>query len=346
MKTPIIAAAKNQASTNVALIKPAINLNRELTELPEPDFHIAVVIPAYRVEGFITEVIGQVPPLVRTIIAVDDNSPDGTGKLLDQMARSDRRLIVIHHDANRGVGGATKSGYLEALQRGADIVVKLDGDGQMKTEYIENLVAPIMAGQAEYAKGNRFQDWSYLQTMPLGRKIGNLGLSFLIKLASGYWNVFDPTNGFTAVSAKTLQQLNFERLEDRFLFESSMLVELYRLIVRIKQVPMAAVYNGETSSLSIWRSLIEFPLFLIPAMIRRFVHRYIWQDFTAVSVFVIIGVLSTLFGVTFGSYHWIRSLVTLQTATAGTVMLSAVPVILGFQLLLQAIVLDIENVPK
>src|SRR6266542_4407588 len=170
MKTPIIAAAKNQASTNVALINPAINLNRELTELPEPDFHIAVVIPAYRVEGFITEVIGQVPRLVRTIIAVDDNSPDGTGKLLDQMARSERRLIVIHHDANRGVGGATKSGYLEALQRGADIVVKLDGDGQMKTEYIENLVAPIMAGQAEYAKGNRFQDWSYLQTMPLGRK--------------------------------------------------------------------------------------------------------------------------------------------------------------------------------
>jgi dolichol-phosphate mannosyltransferase len=277
---------------------------------------------------------------------VDDHSPDGTGKLLDQLARTDQRLIVIHHETNQGVGAATKSGYLEALRRGADVVVKADGDGQMKPEYIESLVAPIVARQAEYAKGNRFQDWSYLRTMPLGRKIGNLGLSFLIKLASGYWNVFDPTNGFTAVSAKTVRQLNFERLEDRFLFESSMLVELYRLLVRIKQVPMAAVYNGETSSLSIWSSLVEFPLFLIPAMVRRFVHRYIWQDFTAVSVFVIVGLLSILFGVTFGGYHWIKSFQMIHPATAGQVMLSAVPIILGFQLLLQAIVLDIENVPK
>ena len=199
----------------------------------------------------------------------------------------------------------------------------------MKPEYIENLVVPIRNGQAEYTKGNRFQDWSYLQSMPLGRKIGNLGLSFLIKLTSGYWNVFDPTNGFTAVSAKTLRQLNFDRLEERYLFETSMLFELYRLVVRIKQVPMPAVYNGEASSLSIWRSLVEFPIYLSPALIRRFVHRYIWQDFTAVSLFVIIGLLSILFGVTFGGYHWIRGVQTMQPATAGTVMLSAVPVILG-----------------
>ena len=224
--------------------------------------------------------------------------------------------------------------------------MKLDGDWQMKAEYIESLVAPILSGQVEYVKGNRFQDWSYLQTMPLGRKIGNLGLSFLIKLASGYWNLFDPTNGFTAVSAKTLRRLNFERLEDRFLFESSVLVELYNLIVPVKQVAMPAVYNGETSSLSIWKSLIEFPLYLLAALTRRFVHRYIWQDFTAVSVFIIVGLLSILFGVTFGAYHWIMSFQTMQPATAGTVMLSGMPIILGFQLLLEAIVLDIQNVPK
>ena len=177
---------------------------------------MAVVIPAYRVEDHIVEVIAQVPHLVRTIIAVDDESPDGTGQLLDQLAQRDRRLVVIHHETNRGVGGATKSGYIEALRRSADVVVKLDGDGQMEPEYIESLVDQILTGQAEYVKGNRFQDWSYLQTMPLARKIGNLGLSFLIKLASGYWNVFDPTNGFTAVAAKTLGQLNFAHLEDRY----------------------------------------------------------------------------------------------------------------------------------
>jgi glycosyltransferase involved in cell wall biosynthesis len=342
----IISAAKAQVSTKLGPIKPTITSNRELTELPEQSVHVAAVIPAYRVEEHVAEVIACLPPLVRTIIAVDDKSPDGTGRLLDHLARTDPRLIVIHHEKNLGVGGATKSGYREALRRGADVVVKLDGDGQMKPDYIESLVVLIVAGETDYAKGNRFQDWSYLRSMPLVRKMGNLGLSFLIKLASGYWNIFDPSNGFTAVSAATLRQLDFERLEDRFLFESSILVELYRISARIKQVPMPAIYDRETSSLSVWRSFIEFPLYLLPALIRRFVHRYIWQDFTAVSVFVIIGFLSILFGVVFGGYHWIRSLETMQPATAGTVMISALPIVLGFQLLLQALVLDIQNVPK
>jgi glycosyltransferase involved in cell wall biosynthesis len=341
---PVLASQpKSAASPAGRKIGPA---RGDTVGVPDPSYHIAVVIPAYRVENHVAEIIGRVPSSVTTIIAVDDKSPDGTAVLLDELARANPRLIVLHHDVNGGVGAATKSGYTEALRRGADIIVKLDGDGQMPPEYVDSLVAPIAAGEAEYTKGNRFQDWSYLQSMPLGRKIGNLGLSFLIKLASGYWNVFDPTNGFTAVSAKALRQLNFARLENRYLFESSMLVELYRFVVPIKQVPMPAVYQGEISSLSVWKSLLEFPLYLIPATAKRFVNRYIWQDFTAVSVFVIVGLLSILFGVVFGGYHWIRSLETMQPATAGTVMLSAVPVILGFQLLLQAIVLDIQNVPK
>lgn len=313
---------------------------------PKSSSYIAVVIPAFRVGQYIAGVIRKVPSFVQTIVAVDDHSSDDTRQVLDQLALTDQRLVVIHHERNEGVGGATKSGYREALRRGADVVVKMDGDGQMNPDYIESLVAPIASGQAEYTKGNRFQGWSYLQTMPLTRKIGNLGLSFLIKLASGYWNVFDPTNGFTAISAKTLQALDSERLEQGYLFESSMLVELYMLNARITQVPMPAVYNGGPSSLSIWKSLVEFPTYLLPALVRRFVRRYVWEDFTAVSVFVILGLLSLGFGTIFGVYHWIKSIQMAQPATAGTVMLSALPIILGFQLLLQAIVLDIGNVPR
>jgi dolichol-phosphate mannosyltransferase len=307
---------------------------------------LAVVIPAFRVEDYIAAVITRMPPIVRTIVAVEDQSPDSTGELLDRLTSTDRRLVVIHHEQNKGVGGATLSGYREALRRGADIVIKVDGDGQMNPDYIERLVTPIVTGQAEYTKGNRFYDWTYVQSMPFVRRVGNLALSFLIKMASGYWNLFDPTNGFTAVSSTTLRELNFDRLEQRYLFESSMLLELYKLNARIKQVPMPAIYNGATSSLSVSRSLIEFPSYLLRALVRRFIHRYIWQDFTAVSIFVIFGLLSVLFGATFGAYHWIRSMQMMQPATAGTVMLSAMPVILGFQLLLEAIVLDIQNVPK
>jgi dolichol-phosphate mannosyltransferase len=308
--------------------------------------HVAVVIPAFRVENYIADVIAQVPSLVQTIIAVDDHSSDGTGRLLDELALTNQRLVVIHHGQNQGVGGATQSGFREALKRGADIVVKVDGDGQMNPRYIKDLIAPILAGETEYTKGNRFHDWSYPRTMPVARKIGNLSLSFLIKIASGYWNLFDPTNGFTAISSQTLRKLQLERLEKGYLFESSMLVQLYHVNARVQQVPMLAIYNGAASSLSVSKSLIEFPPYLFSALVKRFVHRYIWQDFTAVSIFVILGVLGILFGSLFGAYHWVRSLQTLQQATAGTVMLSAMPIILGFQLLLQAIVLDINNIPK
>lgn len=307
---------------------------------------VVVVIPAFRVEQYVSNVIAGVPQVVREIIAVEDCSPDSTGQVLDRLAAVDPRLVVIHHQANAGVGGAMKTGYREALRRNPDVVVKMDGDGQMNPDYIERLVAPILAGQAEYTKGNRFHDWSYLRSMPLHRRIGNLGLSFLIKVASGYWNVFDPTNGFTAISGETLRRLRFDRLAQRYLFESSMLVELYTLNARIKQVPMPAIYDGALSSLSITRSLLDFPRYLLRATVRRFVHRYIWQDFTAVSIFALLGLLGMAFGTTFGAYHWIKSLQTMQPATAGTVMLSAMPVILGFQLLLEAIVLDIQNAPK
>jgi dolichol-phosphate mannosyltransferase len=314
--------------------------------LMKPSAHIAVVIPAFRVENHIVEVIAQMPSFVRTIIAVDDRSPDATGRLLDELASSDRRLVVIHHERNQGVGGATQSGFREALIKGADIIVKVDGDGQMDPRFIKDLIAPILAGQAEYAKGNRFNTWGYLQAMPMVRKIGNLALSFLIKIASGYWNLFDPTNGFTAISSQALAALRLDRLEQGYLFEISMLVELYKLNSRVAQVPMPAIYNGAASSLRVSKSLIEFPIYLLSALVKRFIHRYVWQDFTAVSVFVVVGLLSIVFGMTFGAYHWIRSLQTMQQATAGTVMLSAMPIILGFQLLLQAIVLDIDNVPK
>ena len=316
----------------------------EVTSESSP--HIAVVIPAFRVANQVTGVISSVPPFVKTIVVVDDCSPDDTGQVLDGLARSDPRLVVTHHEENRGVGGATKSGYYEALRCGADIVVKMDADGQMDPDYMERLVTPIRSGQAEYVKGNRFRDWSYVSSMPLARRLGNLAFSLFTKIASGYWNLFDPENGYTAISAETIRELNFERLQERYLFESSILAELYLLGARVKQVSMPAIYNDAPSSLNPYRLLIEFPLYVLRATTRRFLHRYVWKDFTAVSIFVILGLLSILFGATFGVYHWIRTLQTAQPATSGRVLLSAVPVILGFQMVLQAIVLDIENVPE
>jgi len=307
---------------------------------------IAVVIPCYCVEKHIQDVIAKIPACVDLVIAVDDASPDRTPGILDDLPQTHGRLVVVHHPQNKGVGGAMITGYREALRRDAAIVVKLDGDDQMDAALIPLFVTPLLQGRAEYVKGNRFHQFSNAATMPFVRRMGNLGLSFLIKAASGYWNILDPTNGYTASSAAALSHLDLDAVEERYLFETSMLVQLYAINARVTEIPMFARYAGETSSLSVTRSLFEFPPYLLRAFLKRVFRTYFWNDFTATSVFLLMGVLLSLFGTGYGLYFWIRSEITRQAATAGTVMVAALTVILGFQLLLQAWVLDIQRTPR
>lgn len=307
---------------------------------------ICVVIPCYRVSRQIADVIRGIPSFVHTIIAVDDGSPDETGKILDELARDNPKLVVIHHSNNQGVGGAMITGYKEAISRDFDVIVKMDGDGQMDPSYIEDLVEPILNGDAEYVTGNRFYYLSYLDEMPWLRRIGNLGLSFLVKAASGYWNIFDPTNGFTAISIQALEALNFSNIERRYLFEISMLVELYRIRARIEQIPMPARYRGEISGLNEWTALIEFSIYLARVFIKRILRQYFWQNITAASLFIAFGTFAIFLGGGFGAYHWIKSAIHGKPASAGTVMIAAILIILGFQLLLHSIVLDISEVPR
>src|SRR5712691_4693707 len=186
---------------------------------------IVVVIPAYRVASLITEVITRVPPEVGHIIVVDDASPDNLQEVLQKVP--DQRLIVLCHKANRGVGGAMKTGFQKALELEADIIVKIDGDGQMDPQLIPQFIRPIIAGQADLTKGNRFAHLFFVRHMPLIRRLGNLALSFLVKMASGYWHVFDPCNGYLAIRASLLHSLAFDRLGERYFFETSLLCEAY-----------------------------------------------------------------------------------------------------------------------
>jgi glycosyltransferase involved in cell wall biosynthesis len=140
---------------------------------------IAVVIPAYRVADTIKKVILSIPDAVDYIIAVDDACPDRSGEKAEKTER--RNLVVIHHERNQGVGGALVTGYKKALELGCEIVVKIDGDGQMDPKYMGNLVGPLIQDEADYAKGNRFQDLKALKTMPKIRLFGNSVLSFMVK---------------------------------------------------------------------------------------------------------------------------------------------------------------------
>ena len=309
-------------------------------------FNLAVVIPAYRVADTIEVVISELPEYLRHIIVVDDASPDNTSALVQHIANGDRRIVLLRHEKNQGVGGAMLTGFRKALELGAQVVVKIDGDHQMNPVHIPTLVTPLLEGKADYAKGNRFRDFESLRHMPLIRRIGNLGLSFLTKAATGYWNCFDPTNGYFAIRAEMLMQLPLERIDHGYFFETSMLANLYLLDAFILDVPIPARYRGERSSLSIWRVLAQFPVKLLTTLFRRLLLRYFLFDFSMVSVYLLAGVPLILFGLIFGSVKWLQYYQLGVPAPTGTVILPTLALILGIQILLSAIEIDMNTAPK
>lgn len=311
---------------------------------PAEPARVAVVIPAFRVARHIENVIRGLPDFVSDIIVVDDASPDETAQIVGSLA--DPRIHLLRHERNGGVGAAMMTGYRHALELGAHVVVKMDGDEQMDPAFLVPLIEPILAGEADYTKGSRFFHTRQLRRMPLLRRIGNVGLSFLTKASSGYWDVFDPTNGYTAIHQSALERIEWSNVDRRWFFETSVLIELNlaRAVVRDVQIP--ARYANETSSLSVTNALVRFPRKLLAAFFRRLWLRYFVREFSPVSLFLTTGLPLTAFGFLWGVVHWVRSAKTGMAASTGTVMVAVVPLILGFQLLLQAVSLDIQNAPK
>ena len=305
---------------------------------------VAVVIPCYREVDHVAAVISGIGEEVARIIVVDDACPDHTGDHVRAQC-ADPRIEVIVHERNTGVGGATLTGYRRALEASADIVVKLDGDGQMDPALIPALIEPIAEGDADYAKGNRFHQLDHITQMPALRIVGNLLLSFACKLSSGYWNIFDPTNGYTAIHAKVAERLPFEKISKRYFFESDMLFRLNLLRAVVADVPMRARYGEERSGLKISRVLFEFTARHWINTAKRILYSYFLRDFNVASVELVLGTLLFLFGVIFGALKWYESSASGIVTTAGTVFIAALPIILGSQMLIAFLDFDTRNIP-
>jgi glycosyltransferase involved in cell wall biosynthesis len=315
--------------------------------LAEVELHgvrVGVVIPAYRVAAHIEQVIRGIPSWIPTIIVVDDKSPDDTAQRVERLA--DPRVVLVRHEVNQGVGGAMISGFTEAIQRKLDIVVKMDGDDQMDPRHLPRILEPLLDGRADMVKCNRYSSLDSLKEMPLIRIAGNAGLTFLVKMASGYWNNFDPANGYVAIRVNALERLDLPSLPQRYFFESGFLIELGIQRAVVFDLPIRARYGDERSSLSVTRTLLGFPPRLVYGLLRRLFWRYLVHDFSAVSVFLMLGVPSFLSGIGYTVYWYLGPKSRGEVASAGDVMLAAMPIILGVQLILQAIVLDIQGVPR
>ena len=306
---------------------------------------IAVVIPCYKVKAHILHVIEQIVPEVGRVYVVDDCCPDGSGEFVKEKC-SDSRVSVLRNPVNMGVGGAVMTGYRVALEEGADIIVKLDGDGQMDPALIMDFVLPIAKGEADYTKGNRFFNLEKIREMPNIRLFGNAVLSFLTKISSGYWDVFDPTNGYTAIHREVVGNLPMEKISTRYFFETDMLFRLNTLRAVVIDVPMDARYGDEVSNLKISNIIGEFLAKHARNFAKRIFYNYYLRDMSLASLELPLGIMLTIFGIGFGIAHWMGSSHSGMPTPAGTVMLSAVPLILGMQFLLAFVGYDVASVPK
>jgi len=306
---------------------------------------IGVVIPSYRVKAHIQEVIAGIGKEVARIYVVDDACPEKTGEFVKSKIK-DKRVQVIFHQTNQGVGGAVITGYKQALEDGMDVVVKLDGDGQMDPQLIPTIARPVMEGNADYSKGNRFDSLENLFGMPKIRIFGNAVLSLWSKVSSGYWTVTDPTNGFTAIHRKALEAINLEKVRKSYFFESDMLFRLSIANCVVADVPMVAVYGDEKSNLKISKVLFEFPWRHSINFLKRIFYRYYLREWSVGSFELPLGIFLLVFGTWFGLSSYLNASAAGVATTAGQVTGSAVALILGVQLLLSFLSYDVQSEPR
>lgn len=311
--------------------------------MPE-DNKIAVVIPAYRAAAQVAAVVRGVPNWIKRIYVIDDACPENSGAAAK--AAGDPRVVVLHRQQNGGVGAAVKTGYRQALDDGFDIVVKMDADDQMDPAYLKALLKPILAGHADYTKGNRFRDLKALRQMPRVRLLGNSVLTFLVKAASGYWQMMDPTNGYTAINRDALERLELDRVSDGYFFESDMLIRLNIIGAVAEDVAIPARYGDEQSSLHIPSIMPVFIYRLIRGMGKRILFKYFLYDFSLGSFYLTAGTVLTAFGLIFGGIKWWQAAKTGVTSSMGTIMIATLAILLGVQFLVQAINFDIQTSPK
>jgi len=309
---------------------------------------IDVIIPCYRVSGQVCQVIAELLELslVRRIVVVDDKCPDSSGLLVQEKYDGNPRVRVLFHAQNKGVGGAMITGYSYAFENGAQIAVKVDGDGQMPLAKLDQLVSPLLEGRADFTKGNRFYTPRQLAQMPLTRLVGNAGLSLINKFASGYWSVMDPTNGFIAIHKAAYAAIEPDKLSNDYFFESDLLYQLGIARAVVMDIPTPVIYGDEISSLNIRRTLFQFPTKLATRFFKRLLYHYFIRDFTIASLELLFGIPLLFSGLAFGLHNWAINAARDTTTPPGTVMIVGLLILIGFQLLLSALNYDIQREPK
>lgn len=301
---------------------------------------VVAVIPAFRTPEAAIEVVREALEKFDAVIVVDDACPEESGKKIEAAFPSNDRLTVLFNKVNLGVGGATKCGIDFGIAKGADIIVKVDSDGQMDLQQLDRLLSPILLGEADMAKGNRFSSRENLAGMPLIRLFGNSFLTFLNRASTGLWNISDPTNGYLAISEKLARELPWHKISDGYAFETEVLFRVGLTGYRLVDIPMASVYTGAKSSMNPLRLAPTLALIHGKQYLKRLTYQYLIYEINPGTFYLGGGMAVFLFGASFGAINWLNASSAGEISPPGTVGITLVSLILGFQLLLQFFTFD------
>ena len=248
------------------------------------------IVPCYKSSNIAPRVVKDLMQYVDFIICVDDNCPEKTGLLIKNNIISDK-LKVLFHTKNMGVGGATKTGINYAQKIQAEIIVKIDSDGQMDPKNIPQLIEPIKNKTSDFTKGNRFRNIDVLVSMPKIRLIGNILLSFITKLSTGYWELFDPTNGFIAMNTKILNRIQYTKTDNRYFFETDLLFRCGLYDVLVSEIEIPTVYKNENSGLNPLLEAFRYSFSHVVIFLKRIIYQYFLIDFNPGSLSIFLGSL-------------------------------------------------------
>tara|TARA_Y100000389_G_C17457654_1_gene519297 strand:+ start:566 stop:1516 length:951 start_codon:yes stop_codon:yes gene_type:complete len=305
---------------------------------------IIIVIPCFQVKNKILKVLSNVPKWIYKIVCVDDSCPEKTGQFINENNK-DERVLTIFNNKNLGVGGASLAGFKEAKKLGAEIIVKIDGDGQMDINLLSKFIDPIISKDADFTKGNRFTKFKDYLDMPITRKIGNIFLSFFNRLSSGYWNLFDTTNGYLCLNSKLIDLLPVEKISKDYFFESDLLNWLYILRAKVNDVPIKSIYDNEKSNINILLVIIKFPFLYLRNFFRRFFYEYCLRNPDMKFISFVIGSFSLIFGILFSINKW-KTEVADVPSTSGTVGIAMIALLIGINFVSFFFMSDLNNYPK
>ena len=307
---------------------------------------VAAILPCYNEEKLIGKTIETLPDFVDEIIAVDDKSKDGTWKVIQKIAKVNKRVRAIHHTDNTGIGGAYVSGFEYAIQNNVDLIFTMAGDAQCNQDYMSNMADSLLDNDVDYVKANRFVHLEELKQMPRFRRIGNTFITILTKFATGYYTIFDSQNGYGVFKRKTLENLPFEHIGRRYDYENTLLIALAIMNAKVRDEAVPAIYGDEESTIPVLRTSLRALSVVWKGFWKRIYYKYILVNFHPIALFLILSIFLSLIGIGFAFFILIDKIINDASPTTGSVMLAVLPLILGFQLFLTSITMDMNNENK